>query len=112
MKLAAERRRVAKAKAREAREREREAQRRSRLGPLEVVGPDGAVVGLAVLPSGEWGVTFSGGSGDWLDVPIWFAIVLANLFGHWVLFRVGSTVHLRPAGREPTKIRMRPTRPR
>jgi hypothetical protein len=55
VKLARERVRVEKAKAREAIAREREAQRRSLLGPLEVVGPDGVVVGLVVLPSGGWG---------------------------------------------------------
>lgn len=105
VKMAAERQRIAKLKAREARERETEAQRRSLLGPLEVVGPDKAVVRLTVFPSGVWGI--GDGSGDWHDIPVAIAMALANLFSHWVFFRGGSTVHVEPAGGKRIKIRTR-----
>jgi hypothetical protein len=107
VKLARERTRVEKVRAREAAKREREAQQRLRLGPLEVAGPDGVVVGLVVLPSGAWGVTSSGGTGELIDIPVWLAMVLANVVSHWVLFRGGSTVHVSAAGRKRIKLRMR-----
>jgi hypothetical protein len=74
---------------------------------LEVVGPDGAAVGLVVRPSGGWGLIFSSGTGDWTDLVAGLALLLANLFSHWVLFRGGSTVHVSASGRRRVKIRLR-----
>jgi hypothetical protein len=113
VKLARERARIEKGQAREAAWRDQEAQRRLRLGPLEVVGPDGGVVSLAVVPSGGGGPSFSrhGGASavptELIEIPIWLAVALAGAIGHWVAFRGGSTVHVSAAGRKRIKIRMR-----
>jgi hypothetical protein len=101
VKLARERRRVQKAKDRLA----RQAQQRQRLGPVEVVDPQGTVVKLRVLESGM--VDLAVGPGSLFELAVGAVATLGNLLSHWLFFRGGSTVHVKVRGRKRLKIRMR-----
>ena len=106
MKLARERRRVEKAKECLARQAARDAQQRQRLGPVEVVDPQGRVVTLRVVKSGTlMGPAMVSVYLFGLAVSVLFA--LASLVSHRLVFRGGSTVEVKVRGGKQLKVRMK-----
>ena len=82
-----------------------QAQQRQRLGPVEVVDPQGTVVTLRVFDSGMVDLPLDAGSLVGLAVGTVF--IVGNLLSHWLFFQGGSTVYVKVRGGERLKVRTR-----
>jgi hypothetical protein len=82
------------------RTRARDDERRLRLGPRDVVGPDGIVVTLYVGKSGLTLVDLGDGSADIWSVAVGLAISVLGIIVHLVIFRGGSTLYISPASKD------------
>ncbi len=82
-----------------------QAQQRQRLGPVEVVDPQGTVVMLRVLDSGV--VDLPSDPGSLVGLAVMAVSLLGNLLSHWLFFQGGSTVHVKVRGGKRLKVRMK-----
>ena len=82
-----------------------QAQQRQRLGPVEVVDPQGTVVTLRVLDSGMVDIPLDPLS--MIGLAVGAVFLAGNLLSHLLIFRGGSTVHVKVRGGERLKVRMK-----